>query len=427
MWVIMMVLASCQDVAEDTGPSEAVAAQSGYPSLHTVPPRPQLSYTVEQRRAIVDGLIADRENARYSNQVVRYRTGLSGLPPPDAPPVAPTPLAAAPDVSNAGDASRPPDAVRDRPVGPPETEFDYDDDLDTFLEGLAGDRIERPVEIAPGPESNAAPLGRTIVRASVARPVSSPAAADDGPPPGAVWAIPAETAGLPDAPLPTATSATRTHEAASPPAPVAVAGRAPGVVWGMVDMPDRPAGPAAAASAAQVADTRAASPVVSSVARRPAAATPIETSDENGTPDGSEKSVEPIATVVADRPDRQPPLKPDADAAGIEVGDGLIAVALAPSAERDRALGSIAFAPGSATLPPDAAVRLERFLAEVKAPDARIRVVGEAAAPALALDRALAVGLALVRRGVPANRLELTLAQGAAGDQARLSLVASAP
>jgi outer membrane protein OmpA-like peptidoglycan-associated protein len=145
------------------------------------------------------------------------------------------------------------------------------------------------------------------------------------------------------------------------------------------------------------------------------------------TSDGNETSAGPTATVMADRPYDGPPLKMDADVAGIEVGDGLIAVALAPSAERDRVLGSIAFAPGSAALPPDAAARLERFLAEVKAPDARIRVVGEAAAPALALDRALAVGLALLQRGVPADRLELTLAQGAAGDQARLSLITSAP
>ena len=88
---------------------------------------------------------------------------------------------------------------------------------------------------------------------------------------------------------------------------------------------------------------------------------------------------------------------------------------------------SIDFAPGSATLPPDVSVRLERFLAEVKAPDALIGVVGEADTPALALDRALAVGLALVQRGVPADRLDLTLAPDAAGDQVRLSAVGSTP
>jgi hypothetical protein len=78
-------------------------------------------------------------------------------------------------------------------------------------------------------------------------------------------------------------------------------------------------------------------------------------------------------------------------------------------------------------LAPEAAGRLERFLAEVKAPDVRIRVVGEADTPALALDRALAVGIALVRRGVPAHRLDLTLAPDPGGDQVRLSAVASTP
>ena len=155
-----MILASCQEVAEDTGPNEAVPAESGYPSLHTVPLRPQLSYPVAQRRAIIDGLIADRENARYSNQVVRYRTGLNGLPPPDTRPVAAAPPIPAADVSNAGAAPGTPDAVRDRPVEPPETEFDYHgDNVNSFLEEMGGDRRAPAGEIAPGPESDAAPIG----------------------------------------------------------------------------------------------------------------------------------------------------------------------------------------------------------------------------------------------------------------------------
>jgi outer membrane protein OmpA-like peptidoglycan-associated protein len=190
----------------------------------------------------------------------------------------------------------------------------------------------------------------------------------------------------------------------------------------MVDMPDKPAGPAAAARAAQAAGTSAAS----SAPRRSAAATPIEI-DESGTTNGNEKSAEPIETAAADRPGRRPPFEPAADAAAIEVRDGLIAVALPPGAERDRAVESIAFAPGSAALPPDADLRLERFLAEAKALDTRIRVVGEADAPVLALERAMAVGVALMQRGVPANRLELTRARDASGDQARLFLAASAP
>ena len=50
-----------------------------------------------QARAVIDGLLADRENARYSDQVVRYRTGLGGLPPPDTPPVAGEPPTVAPE------------------------------------------------------------------------------------------------------------------------------------------------------------------------------------------------------------------------------------------------------------------------------------------------------------------------------------------
>ena len=478
-----MVLASCQDGAEEAGPNGAVPA--GYPSLHTVPSRPELSYTVEQRRAIVDGLIADRENARYSNQVVRYRTGLSGLPPPDRPLVAAAPLTPAPDVPNAG--APPPSTMPmpDRPVGAPETEFDSnDDDLDSFME-----EMEPPGEIAPGPESNAASVGRAIVRAGAARPVDPAAAAYGGPAPAAVWAIPAKTAGLPTAASATGSrkassararieptlagrapgvvwgmldlpgrrvgpvagargaqvadaSRTSARAASSPvPRPVAaaavdrpdsgeglrrtettLAGRAPGVVWGMVDMPDKPARPAAAANAAPVANTTAAPGVASPVAGMPAPTT----SDQGETTDGNEKGVAPATTALAERPDREPRLETPADVAGIEVGDGLIAVSFTPGTD-GVALASIDFAPGSATLPPDASARLERYLAEVKGPDVHIRVIGEADTPALALDRALAVGLALVQRGIPADRLELTLAQDAAGDQVRLSAVASAP
>ena len=106
MWVLMIVLASCQDVAEQPGPIEAVTFDPGYPSLHTVPPRPQLSYTVEQRRAIVDMLIADRANARYTEEVVRYRAGLSSEPPPAAPALA----AVSPDL----EATRPTPRTRSR-------------------------------------------------------------------------------------------------------------------------------------------------------------------------------------------------------------------------------------------------------------------------------------------------------------------------
>jgi hypothetical protein len=91
----VIVLLGCQNAGDDIAtqargesPAEEQVASDDYPLLQTVPPRPQLSYTVQQQREIVEALIADRENARYTSQVVRYRSGLSTLPPPPAPPVA---------------------------------------------------------------------------------------------------------------------------------------------------------------------------------------------------------------------------------------------------------------------------------------------------------------------------------------------------
>jgi hypothetical protein len=89
-------------------------------------------------------------------------------------------------------------------------------------------------------------------------------------------------------------------------------------------------------------------------------------------------------------------------------------------------LGSIAFNPGSAVLPADVRPVLERWLGEANAQGARVKVVAEAAAPALALDRAWAVGLALVQSGLPADRLELSHADHAGGDRARLFLASPA-
>ena len=89
----VIALLGCQNTNGDVATSaraepqvEGAVTSDDYPLLQSVPPRPQLSYTVQQQREIVEALIADRENARYTSQVVRYRSGLSTLPPPPAPP-----------------------------------------------------------------------------------------------------------------------------------------------------------------------------------------------------------------------------------------------------------------------------------------------------------------------------------------------------
>jgi outer membrane protein OmpA-like peptidoglycan-associated protein len=141
------------------------------------------------------------------------------------------------------------------------------------------------------------------------------------------------------------------------------------------------------------------------------------------TSEGNAIETGPPTMAVADRPTRHQVSRPAAGS-GIALTDGLVAIDVATSRDRDAALGSIPFRPESAMLTPDAVVLLAQFLNGAEAPAARIRIVGEAAAPALALDRARAVGLALVQGGVAADRLELTLAHGGSGDQARLFLAA---
>ena len=341
----MVALAACQNVDEGTTSTETVAREpAGYPSLHTVPLRPQLSYTVEQRRAIVDGLIADRENARYTSEVVRYRTGLSSMPPPDPRELAALPLVPKPE----GDAGPAPVAEPSRrPDAAGSTEFmDRDDDLGSFMDEM--------LEAEPAGQRRPAPGGEPGARAE---------------PPGGEVVRPAAAPSEPARDLPATIGPSEDARAAPSPAPT-----------------------------------------------KPQPTSANEMANDTA-PEGRRRE-----TASADR--AVPLLKPSPGTSQIEVADGLIAIAGAAGGGDDQAVGSIAFGPGSAALPPDAPTRLERLLDEANAQGARVKIVGEAAAPALALDRARAIGLALVQRGLPADRLEMTLAAGAAGDRARLFLAA---
>ncbi len=69
------------------------AAREPYPDLRDVPERPRLGYSIEQRRAIARELAADRANAAYEGQQLRYRTGLAATPP-QPPPRPPQPASA---------------------------------------------------------------------------------------------------------------------------------------------------------------------------------------------------------------------------------------------------------------------------------------------------------------------------------------------
>jgi hypothetical protein len=344
--MVMLVVAGCQNVADEPATSETVAVASAYPSLHTVPPRPQLSYPLKQRRAIVEGLIADREHARYTSEVVRYRAGLSTMPPPEPKTVAAAPLE---DEPEAGDPASARGATASAPPAAATTEFTREDDtLDSFMQDMLDDRAgpERGTPTSPTgePEASAAPPADALVRPAVAPPERARNA-------GTTTASDAQ---LRDPP-----------PAKPPPVPVQMV--------------------------------------------------------ERTVPEPSE-----VEASGTDRAGSEPPFRPIPQNAQIGVADGLVAIDVEPAETRDLALGSIAFNPGSAVLPADVRPVLERWLGEANAQGARVKVVAEAAAPALALDRAWAVGLALVQSGLPADRLELSHADHAGGDRARLFLASPA-
>ena len=389
--VVLVALTACQDVDDPRALALAAsrdrleaaradgmaAAPTEYPSLYSVPPRPQLSYSVQQRRAIVEGLVADRELARYTDQVVRYRSGQSSLPPPPEPPREVAAVDAEGLLEPAEPAPVPPAAA---PAVPP-VPSPYDDDrgfggfgdfgndeeedtLDSFVDDLARDPLEEQADEMGVPGAQETPvddeggglmdwLGGLFGKAE---PEDPPASA-------ALAAVPAMQ-----------------------PAPAAVSGPVPAPAPA-----GSPEGPGIAVGADGIA-----------IDADPASASGRAT--RTGELAAAEETVVPPPVKAQVEPD--PPATPQGAAA---------AIASTPA-------GRIVFAPQSAELPAGAGAQLEQVLAQAKAQGAVIRILGEAGLPALALDRARAVGLALVALGARAGDLEMTLAPDARGDQARLLL-----
>ncbi len=427
----LVALAACQSVDEpapgdQTGAAASPTLPPDYPSLHAVPPRPQLSYSVQQRRAIVDGLIADRANARYTDQVVRYRTGRSSLPPPPAPPsvVATTEpeTPAAATTPDGGGAPTPPDANGDGGAADP---GDFSNDtLGDFVDQLAHDTAEpAPAATGTGTGDSSAEgaksggsgwfdwlrnlFGRAgdPAQPAAAKPAAAPAAA---PAPAAADA-PISTGAPAEAEAALTTLVAETRPAFQP----ALAGPpAPGVQPPPRLEPAMAPGRGGRRSPAAGADPSG----------------PILAASEGGAPapggpDGvgiaigeGEVAIEGGAGAAAQ------PMPAAGPAAGIPAAR---TAALRPATSV--AVGRVAFAPGSAELPLGIGPQLEQVLATARTEGALIRIVGEADAAALALDRARAVGIALVRLGARAGDLEMTLARGASGDQARLLLAPPAP
>jgi hypothetical protein len=417
--VVLVALTACQDVddpralalaasrdrLEAARADGAAAAPTEYPSLYSVPPRPQLSYSVQQRRAIVEGLVADRELARYTDQVVRYRSGQSSLPPPPEPPRA----VAAVDTEGLLEPAEPAAVpAAEAPAAPP-VPSPYDDDagfggfgdfgndeeedtLDSFVDDLAEDPLQEQADEVGVPGAQ-----------------EEPADEDDG---GFIdWLGGLFGKAEPEDP-PGSTSAALAAVPAMQPAPAAVSGPVPAPAPADARSPDGPriavgedgiaidADPASASGRA----TRTGELAAAEATILPPPAKAEAEPDRPATPQDAAAGVASAPAKV--QVERDPPVAPQ----------GAVAVVASTPA------GRILFAPQSAELPAGAGAQLAQVLAQAKAQDAVIRILGEAGVPALALDRARAVGLALVGLGARAGDLEMTLAPDARGDQARLLL-----
>ena len=104
---VMFLLAGCSSVPDWANPAEwfggetcsksaesaeAPAAKTpgegrDYPNLSSVPERPKAP-SEEERKRLTDSLTADRENAEYSEEVIRRQSAASVPAPPPPPPSA---------------------------------------------------------------------------------------------------------------------------------------------------------------------------------------------------------------------------------------------------------------------------------------------------------------------------------------------------
>jgi outer membrane protein OmpA-like peptidoglycan-associated protein len=71
--------------------ASAAASSQPTPSLSSVPPRPDAPTPPDVRQRVVEGLVADRENARYSDQSIRLQGSTRETVPAPAATVAPAP------------------------------------------------------------------------------------------------------------------------------------------------------------------------------------------------------------------------------------------------------------------------------------------------------------------------------------------------
>jgi outer membrane protein OmpA-like peptidoglycan-associated protein len=403
---VLVVLGACSPVAawrdltgvsrNDPNPATtpntknlAAGEASPYPNLATVPPPPTRELTEAELRHLTQSLVADRVNAKYTDQQLRGGTGAAEPPPVQpAPPAGAAPtgvtFTAAPPVQAApmAAAKMPPPIVRpvapradtaaglSSPAGAPEARetMTKPATTDAALNGMASGLRK------PGQPPEPGPMESSLVPPQIPEK-PQPEAPQPPPPPPRLAAIPAAKTGVPAPPPP---------EPPQPPPPAPRLAAIPAAKGGAAPPlpPPEPPPPSTGTAAFQPPPP----PVIASPAPARAAMTP---------PAGES---------------RAPP-----------------AAAATPVAE-------ITFAAGSKSLSDSDVAALKKVAALYREHPGKLRVVGYvwvvgAADPlatfGTALDRAHAVAAALAKTGIPAAKVaaEASPAKAAAaGDHVEVLL-----
>jgi len=375
-----LLLSACSDIVENIPPrpaaSDEPAVVAPYPNLAAVPARPELGYTLEQRREIAQGLVADRANARYAGDALREDLGRP-VEPDTAPPLPPLPVAEPPP-------TRDPEA--DLALAYVEDALARDSD-----DGSLGDFLDRLERRPPGsPE------------APPAAAATAPEAVDRGP----ADQPPAEPEPAEAAVVPETTAAPEPERAATESPPEQTPGQAPG------GAPDR-------AEAAVSLPVARAVPARSRVGQ-PAEAGPVtgdaepplpETATEVATDDRREPSAATVADTDTDA---------DADAdADTDVSPGPTPAALPTTAVGDDAAPAAAeplrlplavlFDPNQVELAEESRTQLEQVARELRGNGVTVVVSGGGGRAGLAMERARRVAALLASGGVPPARIAIEM------------------
>ena len=101
-------------------PGEAAATGQPYPNLGTVPTQAPPTSSTADRTQTTQGLVADQQNAAYSNDQLKAQPGAGSVPPPAPaqPPAAPTTTEAAADTGTTTAAAPTPPATGTVPASP---------------------------------------------------------------------------------------------------------------------------------------------------------------------------------------------------------------------------------------------------------------------------------------------------------------------